>query len=417
MSGSIVGMGVSNYGMMSSLVSDSTSIKQKLDQLTNQASSGYVSSTYAGLGTGAPVSLDLTPQIASLQTYQNNIDAASGSMQVTQTVMTQIQSIASNLASQLDSLNTVGSSGIDTISAQARSALQQVGSLLDTQDGGAYVFAGQDSSNPPVPDPANITSTGFYTDIATAVAGLATNGATATIAATLASAQTDAATPGASPFSAFMATVAANGTVSYNAQGAYQAAVTALNATTPGTPAATAATAAATAVTAAAAAAATASAAVQSAAPVTQIGQSSTVPTGLLASANFSASSTGTSTTGSYMIDLMRALATVGSLNSNQAGTADFTSLVQDTRTSLNGAVSAMATDAASLGDTQSKVTATQTQLGDVQTALTTQLSSAQDTNMAATLSSLSLVQTQLQASYQVIASLSGLSLAKYLPS
>jgi flagellar hook-associated protein 3 FlgL len=407
-------MGVSNYGMMSSLVSDSTSIKQKLDQLTNQASSGYVSSTYAGLGTGAPVSLDLTPQIASLQTYQNNIDAASGSMQVTQTVMTQIQSIASNLASQLDSLNTVGSSGIDTISAQARSALQQVGSLLDTQDGGAYVFAGQDSSNPPVPDPANITSTGFYTDIATAVAGLATNGATATIAATLASAQTDAATPGASPFSAFMATVAANGTVSYNAQGAYQAAVTALNATTPGTPAATAA---ATAVTAAAAAAATASAAVQSAAPVTQIGQSSTVPTGLLASANFSASSTGTSTTGSYMIDLMRALATVGSLNSNQAGTADFTSLVQDTRTSLNGAVSAMATDAASLGDTQSKVTATQTQLGDVQTALTTQLSSAQDTNMAATLSSLSLVQTQLQASYQVIASLSGLSLAKYLPS
>ena len=35
---------------------------------------------------------------------------------------------------------------------------------------------------------------------------------------------------------------------------------------------------------------------------------------------------------------------------------------------------------------------------------------------MAATLSQLSLVQTQMQASYQLIAALSGLSLVKFLP-
>jgi flagellin-like hook-associated protein FlgL len=116
------------------------------------------------------------------------------------------------------------------------------------------------------------------------------------------------------------------------------------------------------------------------------------------------------------MTDLMRALATVGSLSSAQAGTTDLNALLQDTRTSLNGAISAMATDTAVLGGTQSRLTATQTGLGDVQTALTGQVSSVQDTNMAATLSSLTQVQTQLQASYQVIASLSGLSLAKFLP-
>jgi flagellar hook-associated protein 3 FlgL len=47
---------------------------------------------------------------------------------------------------------------------------------------------------------------------------------------------------------------------------------------------------------------------------------------------------------------------------------------------------------------------------------LTAQASSAEDVDMAATLSQISLVQTQLQASYQLIAGQSGLSLVKFLP-
>ena len=62
-----------------------------------QTSTGLVSNTYAGLGAGAAVSLDLNPQIAALQTWQNNINQATGTMQVTQTAMTQIQQIAVQL--------------------------------------------------------------------------------------------------------------------------------------------------------------------------------------------------------------------------------------------------------------------------------------------------------------------------------
>jgi len=54
--------------------------------------------------------------------------------------------------------------------------------------------------------------------------------------------------------------------------------------------------------------------------------------------------------------------------------------------------------------------------LSDTQTALTGQLSSAQDVDMTSTLTNLSLTETQLQASYQLIATASGLSLAKFLP-
>jgi hypothetical protein len=59
MSGITGAVGPTDYGMMSSLVANAASVKQKLDQLTNQASTGLVGDTYAGLSSGASVSLDL----------------------------------------------------------------------------------------------------------------------------------------------------------------------------------------------------------------------------------------------------------------------------------------------------------------------------------------------------------------------
>lgn len=101
MSGSITGASsVSDYGYTSQLIADNAAIKQKLDTLTNQASTGLVGTTYAGLGSGASVSLDLNPVVASLQTWQNNISTVTGTMGVAQTAMTQITSIAQNLYSQ-----------------------------------------------------------------------------------------------------------------------------------------------------------------------------------------------------------------------------------------------------------------------------------------------------------------------------
>jgi flagellin-like hook-associated protein FlgL len=116
------------------------------------------------------------------------------------------------------------------------------------------------------------------------------------------------------------------------------------------------------------------------------------------------------------MRDLMRALATVGSLTNADQSDPGFLPLVQDTMTSLNGAISAMAEDTGVLGNTQAALTATQTTLADTQTALKSQVSSVQDVDMASTLSNVSLVETQLQASYQMIATVSQLSLAKFLP-
>lgn len=350
------------YGLLATLVSDSATIRQRLDTLTQQASTGLVGDTYAGLGAGASVSLDLNPEIANLQTWQSNIATATGRMGVVQTSMTQLQQIASNFYAQLNNLNGINTSEVDSIAASARDALQQVAGLLDAQDGGVFVFSGADTANPPVPNPSNILYSGFYTQIASAVANLGTAGASATASATLSIASSNAA--GTSPFSAYLSQPAST---------------------------------------------------LQAQAPVVQTGPGQMSQVGLLASANtFAASPPGS--TGSFVRDLMRSLATLGSLSSAQVNLPGFAALVQDTRTSLNGAIDAMAGEAGALGDHQAALTATQSSLAATQTALNTQVGAAQDADMAKTLSDITQTQTQLQASYQMIAALSGLSLAKVLP-
>ena len=263
--------------------------------------------------------------------------------------------------SDIPNLNGLNPSEIDSTAANARAALKQVAELLDTQNGGVYVFGGQDSTNPPVPNPDQILSSGFYTQINTAVSALSANGGNATAATTLAIAGSNAA--GTSPFSAYMSQPAS--AISR---------------------------------------------------PVVQTGEGGTVQTALLASANSAVTSTGTSTTGSYMRDLLRGLATLGSISSSQAKDPNFATLVQDTATSLNGVVNTMATDAGVLGDSQSNLTKIQKQLSDTATALSNQVSNAQDVDMASTLSQLTATQTQLQESYRLITAANSLSLINYLP-
>jgi flagellar hook-associated protein 3 FlgL len=355
--------GTSDYATMNSLINESSLVRQKLDRLTNQASTGLVGDTYAGLGAGASVSLALRPQMANLQTWQNNVDAATGRMGVAQSALSQIQSVAANFYAQVNNLSGANASEVDTIAASARDALSQVADLLDTQDGGVYVFAGQDTASPPVPGPDRILTSGFYTQINTAVSNLGVAGPAATAAATLAVASSNSS--GTSPFSAYLSQPVA---------------------------------------------------VLQPQAPTVQVGPNQSAKIGLLASTNSVATSAGSSTTGSYVRDVMRALATIGSLSSTGVNTNGFQALVQDTRTSLSGAIGAMATDVGVLGNTQSSLASTKTQLADTATVLAGQVSSAEDVDMAKTLSQLALLQTQMQASYQLIANMSSLSLAKFLP-
>ncbi|HTN11612.1 MAG TPA: flagellin [Acetobacteraceae bacterium] len=352
-----------SYGSLSQLLANSGQVKQRLDRLTGQAASGLVGTSYAGLGQGAAASLALAPALAHQQAWSANIDAASGRMQAAQGALTQISQIASDFYAKTNNLNGLNASTVDSVAAGARDALRQMASLLDTQVAGVYVFAGQDSANPPVPNPDAIGSSGLVAQITSAVQGLSGAGAAATNAATLATASSNAA--GVSPFSAALSQPAS--------------ALAALR-------------------------------------PSVQTGDASSVPTGMLASANGDIASTGASTTGSYTRDIMRSLAVLGALSSSQIADPGFAAVVADTRISLGGAITALNADAGVMGDRQAALTRTQSGLADLGTALQAQLANAQQVDMAQTLSALTQTQTQLQASYQLIAGLQAMSLVKFLP-
>ena len=357
MSGTVGPMG---YGMLAQLIQQGSQTRDRLTTLTGQASSGMVAETYAGLGQGLAQSLSLKPRIETIGVWQANIDAATGRMETIQASMKQIQQIAADFRAQLNALTSFNQGGIDPIAANARAALGQVANLLNARDATGYVFAGQDSDNPPIPEAEDITASGFYSAIATAIQGLTANGAAATTAATLGIAASNA--DGISPFSAWLSRDAS-----------------------------------------------------ELKTPVTQVGPNETIPTGLLAGANSAAVSDGPSSTGSYMRDLMRALATIGSLRDTQATDPGFAALIDDTRAGLTESIGAMAIDVGVFGDRQARMADTRARLGDLSTAVSTQLAEAQEVDMATILSKISLVQTQLQTSYRLLIDTNSLSLVKLL--
>ncbi len=314
----------SEYALLARLAEDGGTIRKQLAQVQEQVSTGRVAGSYAGLGAGARTSLDLRPALAHQAVWQSNIDTAEARLDVTQSSLKAISGIASEFYGRTNNLNQLGVSEVASIAGAARSALQQVAQLLNSKLGDVYVFAGQDTGNPPLPstDPAVLGSALLASDTATA------------------------------PFSATLGT----------------------------------------------------------APPQVEVAEGQRLSTGVLANQNTLAVSEAP-TTGSYMRDVMRALATLAGLTEGPGVPAVST----DTRARLSSAITAMATETGALGNVQNTFNHRRAALDETSTALTKQISSVEDVDVAAALTRASTLQTQLQASYQVIAGSRELSLARFL--
>ena len=337
-------------GVLGLLVSNSDHVQTQLTTLTEQSSTGLVSQTFGGLGSGAAVALNLGPQVAEVSAYTQNINAANTNLTLTSQALGQLESIASTFYSSTIGLSSDTSQEVDTLASQAQAALSQVQNVLNTQNGPNYLFAGQDTGNAPAPA---ATFTAYVASIQTAVGGLGTSTAAATEAATLAAATTG------SPFSTTLGT-------------------------TPQT---------------------------------VPVGFGKTAAIGVVAGQNAYAPSTTLGSTGSYVKDLIRSLATVAGLNSGQValGTS-FNTLVTDTHNDFGNEITAINDETGGVGTAQQALTADQTSLTDTQQALTTQISGIENVDAASTATALTQAQNQLQISYKMISSMEGLSLLQFLP-
>lgn len=349
--------------LISRLNSEASLLRARLDILSRQSSSGLKASTLSEIAADVPRTVDLQNNIARRDSYTKSIDQSLTRMSVMQTALGRLSDIASEFRSDIATkLSSTDSNSLVTVQSRARTALQEVGQLLNTRLNGEYLFGGTDLANPPVPNPDSLPTSTMATTIATAVAGLTNTNAATVTAATLAAAQDT--TAGNSVFSAFLEDPA---------QGA-------------GEP--------------------------RRAVPV---GDGELMTYGIRANANGTAISAG-DTTGSWARDLLRGLMTLAALTPAQmAQGTGFDAVADSLRNTFRSAESALAEETGGLGAVQKQVEAAKTRHSDITTQLNTQLAELTEVDMASTLTRLQATRTQLEASYRATSGLADLTLTKFL--
>jgi flagellar hook-associated protein 3 FlgL len=354
-----------DFGASLILTSGITEMQQQQQTLTWEASAGTLSETYAGLGSTRASAISLTPQITQVAAWQSNVTNAQNTLSVTADSLTQIVSLAQSLSTNLLSItgSTTGA-GVTAVADSATSALSELGTILNTSDGTGYVFAGQDTTEPPLTNPSSLSSSALATQIASLVSALSTSGASSVMEdATTAAADN---TAGVSVFSSQLSV-------------------------SPGAGAASLQTSVVT-------------------------GSDTSTEVGIVATQGSSSASAVTSTsTGSPIRDLMRDMMVVSSLSGMSPSTSGYSDLVGQLTTSLQSTVTQLTDMESSVGATQDTLTANSTLLTSMNSMLTSQLSDARDADIGLVATQTSELNTRLEASYTLVSDMKKLSLASYI--
>jgi len=345
------------------LEADAATLRQQIATLSRQSATGERTDSLADIARDVPRALDLKAQIARGDTYDTTIDRALDRSDVTQTVLTRLGEIAREFGDGVAvQLNPRDPQSLATVAQRARTALIEVGQLLNTRQNGEYLFGGSDFGNPPVPNPEGLPYGGLATQIASAVATLGGGNAASVAATTLAVAQDD--TAGVTPYSAYVVDPATGGSEARR--------------TVPAD-------------------------------------DGTRVEIGVFANRNAASVSFG-ETTGSWARDLFRGLASLAALTpASAASAADFQSFGDTIREGLKSASNAIGAEAGALGLTQKRLEGIQSRHETVRIALSAQLADIQEVDLAETLSQLQQTRTSLEASYSAIAKLGEVSLINFL--
>lgn len=128
-----------------------TNLRSQLDDLTTQLSSGRISTTYAGDGTGRSLAIGLRQQIGNIASYADTmtnittrISVANLSLQRLASITGEVKGAAVSAGSTLD--NTGQTPGQKTANLDFLDAVD----MLNAQSGNRYLFSGRATDTPPV---------------------------------------------------------------------------------------------------------------------------------------------------------------------------------------------------------------------------------------------------------------------------
>jgi len=364
---------ISSLGFTGRIVANAMAVQERLDLANLQSASGHKAETYGGYAPRAGTLIDVNAEIARREAYTGVIDSALPRIDTMQTALTRMDALAGDLRQR--ALTAIGTGPIDisAMKAEAASALVEIATLLNTQSGGRYLFAGSDASHPPVPagqaiagDPSGPT---LYADIAARLATLdGTPGNTLDDVWADITALTADDTAGRTIFSAAMSAPLPAG--------------------------------------------------IQDEAPATALVEDGhRITTGLRPPAwkDPAMAAQDPDSTGGWMRDLVRDLMVLAALPDSMEADGQRGDLMSRLAASLDRTMTRLNADASALGAAQSAMEAIRDRHADMVKLLKTQRSTIQDVDLTEVSARLSLLRTQLESSWALLGSLDDLSLARFL--
>ncbi len=154
-------MSASNVSLLGQSTAQSqrlADLRQQMDDLSRQVTTGQIADTYSGLGTNAQPLLVLNNQQPLLQTYQNNITSVSNTMTLMNNALTNISDVGNQLVTAIQTQLQNSPANIQNIQQIAQQGLQTVEAMINQNNNGQYLFAGSDNSSPPFTDDSTLNS-------------------------------------------------------------------------------------------------------------------------------------------------------------------------------------------------------------------------------------------------------------------
>lgn len=356
-------MAITGFNGFNAAAAAAAQLRSRYNEETRIAASGQKADTYAGLGTEAGKAIDLSNELTRRNQLSNIAARGEARAAYGQVVLTRLSDIAGKMTSQAGQLSGSGGSSVKMIADSARAALQEVAGLLNERYQGEAVFGGSDLEGDPIAGPDQITQSGLFQQIGTAMQGLAAGNAASVLESVRGLARSN--DPAVSPFSDY-ANAAAAGTAEDSRR-----AVPGENGTS--------------------------------------------VSIGLYANRNAAIGETG-NTTGSWSRDLIMGLSMLANMTEAQVGQgADFTKVLQGAMGALRDASNGLGDESGALGLAQERLESSAIWHQDVASQVELQLGDVTMVDPAEAYLRLSATKTQMEASYKALSMLGSVSLTNYL--
>ena len=159
---------VSSFAHTSAMTAASLKVQAKLADQQDQTASGLKSQTYGGIAKSTASVLTLGNQSARLTADNTAASSAAAYVQAAYSAVGEIADLATTIKTQLASMMSSSTLDAGTTGQYAADWLTDLQALLNSQQGGTYLFSGQATDTAPVDftaagyDPTGGTDTGYY---------------------------------------------------------------------------------------------------------------------------------------------------------------------------------------------------------------------------------------------------------------